>query len=65
MLLFGLNLKCFFKNKIELIFLFLTNKGPLTGLVNRYELHVIFRLLAAMSIAHMVQAATVICKYHF
>lgn len=39
--------------------------GPLTGLVNRYELHVFFRLLAAMSIAHMVQAATVICKFQF
>jgi len=36
--------------------------GPLTGLVNRYELHVFFRLLAAMSIAHMVQAATVISQ---
>ncbi|XP_037046232.1 solute carrier family 22 member 7-like [Bradysia coprophila] len=36
--------------------------GPLTGLVNRYELHVIFRLLAAASIAHMVQAAATISQ---
>lgn len=39
--------------------------GPLTGIADRYELHIIFRCLAAICVASMVQSAGVIGKLAF